>query len=99
MTVGAIGELGGSKLHVDPAASDEDARRWIADFGGDEIQTLEGNAACASRACPMGDRARSARSAMDMRTRYLNYVGTKCSSMRTVETSPACAPDYALESI
>jgi hypothetical protein len=28
-------------------------------------QILEGNAACASRACPMGDRARSARSAMD----------------------------------
>ena len=45
MTVGAIGELGGSKLHVDPAASDEDARRWIADFGGNEIQTLVADAA------------------------------------------------------
>ena len=47
---------------------------------------LEGNAACASRACPMGDRARSARSATEQRwitrTRYLKYVGTKCSLVR-----------------
>ena len=56
-------------IDKDPAASDEDARRWIAQFGGDEIQTLI--AAAAGRVLhttltPLGQPASVRRTARDL---------------------------------
>jgi hypothetical protein len=53
----------------DPAAGDEDARRWIADFGGDEIQTLVADAAgrvLHTALTPLGQPASVRRTARDL---------------------------------
>ena len=53
----------------DPAAGDEDARRWIADFGGNEIQTLVADAAgrvLHTVLTPLGQPASVRRTAKDL---------------------------------